>query len=140
MVQTRSAAEARERWSNNAGNRQNYESGVESPLRGWKESTSGSTERWNDAVRQAADNDQFATGISDVSDADWQDKALEVGASRLQSGVAANTDKFEDNVGRYIDTIESTDLPAKGPTGDVDTNIERARVMAQALRDEKTQG
>jgi len=140
MVQTRSAGEARERWSNNAGNRQNYESGVESPLRGWKESTAGSTERWGDAVRQAAENDQFATGISDVSDSDWQDKAIEVGAGRLSQGVSANTDKYEDNVQEYIDTIESTDLPAKGPSGDIDANIERARVMAQALRDQKTQG
>jgi len=139
MVQTRSASEARERWANNAGNRQNYESGVESPLRGWKESTSGATERWNTAVRQAADRDALTVGITDVSDQDWQSKALEVGAGRLNQGVQANTDKFEDNVSKFIDTIENTDLPAKGPQGDVDTNIERSRVMAQALRDAKTQ-
>jgi hypothetical protein len=137
MVQTRSADEARERWASNAGNRQNYESGVESPLRGWKESTSASTERWRDAVRQAAENGQFTTGIDPVTDNDWQSKSLEVGAQRLNQGVQANVDKFESNIEKFIDVIESTDLPAKGPTGDVDTNIERSRVMAQALRDAK---
>jgi len=58
-------------------------------------------------------------------------------AQRLNQGVQANVDKFEDNISKFIDVIENTDLPAKGPTGDVDTNIERSRVMAQALRDAK---
>jgi hypothetical protein len=138
MVQTRSASEARERWESNAGNRENYESGVESPLRDWQDSALGGAERWDQGVRQAAENGQFTTGVNESSSSEWQEKALEVGGQRLRSGVTANTDKYADRVDEYISTIEDTDLPAKGPAGDIDTNIERSRVMAQALRDQKT--
>ncbi len=139
MVQTRSASEARERWESNAGNRENYESGVENPLRGWQDSALSASERWDEGVRQARESDQFSKGVNQSSDSEWQEKALEIGGQRLRSGVTANTDKFEDRVSKFIDTIENTDLPAKGPAGDVDTNIERSRVMAQALRDAKTE-
>lgn len=137
MVAIRSGNEISQRWENNAGNRQNYESGVENPISDWKDETSGSTERWNDAVRQAADRDALNAGIQDVGTGDWQEKALEVGAGRISQGVSANVDKYQNRFERYRQVIESTDLPAKGPSGDVDTNIERARVMAQALADEK---
>jgi hypothetical protein len=140
MVQTRSAGEARERWESNAGDRENYESGVENPLRGWQDSALGGAERWNEGVRQARENSQFSAGVNNSSDQEWQEKSLEVGGQRLRSGVTANVDKFESRLEEYISTIEDTELPAKGPAGDVDTNIERSRVMAQALRDQKTQG
>jgi len=140
MVQTRDSSEARDRWENNAGNRQNYEAGVESPLRSWSEETAASEETWGEAVRAAADRGALGQGVQRSSDQEWQEKALEVGAGRINQGVKANTDKYEDRVARYIDVIESTDLPARGPSGDVDANIERARAMAQALADEKRQG
>lgn len=137
MVQTRSASEATERWQSNAGNTENYRSGVESPLRSWQEEASAASERYNEGVRAAADRNAYGEAVSRRDDSDWQDKALELGAGRLSQGVQQNTDKYENAVQRYIDVIESTDLPARGPTGDVGTNIERARVMAQALADEK---
>lgn len=138
MVNVRSSSESTNRWENNAGDRQNYESGVENPINSYQDGVQGAGERYNDAVRAAADRGAYADAVGELDESDWQDKALELGASRLASGVSANTDKYEEKVQPYLDRIASTDLPARGPSGDVDTNIERARVMAQALRDEKT--
>lgn len=140
MVNIRSSSEISDRWESNAGNRQNYEAGVENPVRSWKDETAAAGERWAEGVRQAADNDQFGRGVQDLEDRDWQEKALAVGAGRLSKGVSENVDKFEQGFAPFRDVIESTSLPAKGPSGDVDANIERARVMAQALADAKRQG
>lgn len=140
MVGIRSMNEISGRWERNAGDRQNYEAGVENPLEDWKEETEASTQRWADAVRAAADRDQYGSGLADVETSDWQDKALELGAQRISQGVSQNVDKYERGFDRFRQVIERTDLPAKGPTGDVDTNIERARVMASALAEAKRQG
>jgi len=140
MVQTRSADEASSRWETNAGNRETYVSGVENPLNDQAEATQEAAGRWGEAVRAAADQGLFTSAAEELSTSEWQEKALELGANRISQGVAQNVDKYDSAVEEYIDRIESTDLPARGPTGDVSTNIERARVMAQALRDQKTQG
>jgi len=140
MVQTRSADEATERWSTNAGNRETYVSGVENPLEDQADATRAAAGRWGEAVRAAADQGLFESAAENLSTSEWQEKALELGANRISQGVAQNTDKYSEAVDEYIDRIESTDLPARGPTGDVSTNIERARVMAQALRDQKVEG
>lgn len=117
---------------------EDYRVGVESPRVDWATSTASAETTWRDAVTAAAGRQAFSQGVRAAGTAKWQRKALEKGPARFAEGVALAEADYEAGFAPYRDVIERTTLPPRGPKGDP-RNIERVRVMANALRQRKTQ-
>ncbi len=69
----------------------------------------------------------------------WQDHASDLGPSRFTTGTAGAADEYQAGFAPYREVIADLDLPPRGPTGDP-RNIERVRVIADALRKKKVSG
>ena len=89
-------------------------------------------------VQAAIAAKRFDKGVA-AGKAKWKRKAEEVGTSRFASGVAAAAQDYEQGFAPYQQTLQSLTLPPRGPAGDP-KNIERVRVVADALRRRKTGG
>lgn len=140
MVTARDINSSQERWSSGVQNgRQNYQEGVENPLEDWKEETQAAEGRWEQGVRNAADEGRFGTGISPVETADWQQFATELGPSRYGQAADAYDGKYAEKFAPFLETIQQTSLPSRGPAGDP-ANIDRVQAIAEALHNRKTQG
>jgi len=79
----------------------------------------------------------FAKGVQQAGDAKWSAAAQGKGAERFGPGAQAGVGDYEKGVQKYLNVIENTILPPRGPKGDP-RNIERVKVMASALRKAKT--
>jgi hypothetical protein len=114
-----------------------YKAGVQTPRASWKASTLAAADAHSAAVTKAVANKSFEKGVNKSDDGYWQTKAAGVGADRFAPGVEAGKGNFAEGVAPYLQVIESTTLPPRGPKGDV-RNFERVKVMAMALHKKKT--
>jgi len=78
----------------------------------------------------------FSKGVRKAGEK-WHSKALNLGPSRYATGTAAAASDYESGYGPYREVIAGLTLPPRGPAGDP-KNIERVRVIADALRKAKT--
>lgn len=128
------------KWKNNAGNAgMSYESGVRSPRVPQPQAAAAANDVWKAGVTAAVQRDAFSKGISATPADKWARMSVEKGVSRYPQGVSIAEPSYVQATGKYFDTIASTTLPPRGPTGDP-RNIERVRAMANALRAAKTGG
>ncbi len=126
-----------QRWANRVQTAtQDYAEGVANPRRSWQASTSAAQDAYKAGVTKAAAEGRFAKGVAKAGDEKWKRKATTVGAERFGPGAAAAVQDYQSGVAPYIQTIESTNLPPRGPKGDP-RNIERVRVLADALHKRK---
>lgn len=89
-------------------------------------------------VQAAIAAKRFDKGVAQAGTR-WQQKAVEKGTGRYASGVAGAAGDYETAFAPFQATIASTTLPARGAKGDP-KNIERVRVIAEALRRKKVGG
>ena len=130
---------AADRWVRKAGqSTQDYAEGVQSPRVDWASATRAAEAAYNSGVQAAISRKAWPSGVNRAGTPKWQRKAVEVGAPRFGPGVSAAQADYLAGVGPYLQTIESTTLPPRGPKGDPN-NIQRVAVIAAALRNKKLQ-
>lgn len=126
------------RWaSRTAAATQDYQAGVANPRISWQQATVASAEAHKAAVTEALAKGRFAQGVQKAGDAKWQRNAAGKGADRFGPGAAAGVEDYSNGVQKYLQVIEGTQLPPRGPKGDP-RNIQRVAVLAAALRKAKT--
>lgn len=118
---------------------EDYRQGVENPRVDWKTATLNASDVWKEAVMQAAQLDLFRKGVNRVSTEEWKKKASELGSRRYAEGVQANADKYAQRIAKVLAILKEITLPPRGPRGDP-KNIERVRVIAEALHQAKVEG
>ena len=85
------------------------------------------------AVTDAAAKGRYGKGVTAAGDQAWQQGAIDKGVGRYGSGVAAGQAKYEQRIGKFLQLIQATALPPRGPKGSPG-NFQRVQVMAEALR------
>jgi len=113
-----------------------YEAGVRNPVRDWSQNAQAANDAYKTGVTQAAQQDRFKTGIARAGTGKWQRRAIELGSSRFGAGVTVAQPDYQAGFAPYRDVIERTQLPPRFAKRDP-RNIERVRVMAQALAQAK---
>jgi hypothetical protein len=140
MAKIKSADSIAEKWSRVTPQRtEDYREGIENPRVDWSSAAAGAEDSWRDGVTSAGTRKAFSNGVKKAGTDKWQRKALEKGTNRFAEGVSLAGEDYKKGFGPFRDTIEKTTLPPRGPKGDP-RNIERVRVLSQALRNQKTGG
>lgn len=131
---------AAERWVRRASAAgQDYQAGIENPRQSWQQAASAAKANWAEGVQQAIQQGRYAAGVQRAGDEKWRRKSITKGVQRYGPGVAEAQNDYANAVAPYLQTIEALTLPPRGPKGDP-RNLERVRVIAQALRQRKLAG
>jgi len=126
-----------EKWTRKASAAtQDYTDGIKDPRTPWAAATAASAANQAAGVQAAIARKAFEKGVAKAGDSKWSRKAAGVGASRFSQGVQAGSDDYAAGVAPYLQVIESTTLPPRGPKGDP-RNLQRVAAIANALRAKK---
>ena len=126
-----------QKWSSRAATAGDvYEAGVRQPKADWQRSTAAAQGSWEAGVADAARMKTFSKGVTSAGTQKWQAKTIAKGVNRFGPGIQEAGPDFQVGFERYRGVIESTQLPPRFAKGDP-RNIERVKVMAQALRKAK---
>lgn len=137
MAKVKSTAEIAEKWSRVTPARsEDYRAGIENPRVDWATAAAQAEDNWGAGVTAAATRKAYGTGVKRAGTSKWKEKSLAKGVSRFSEGVALAANDYESGFGPYRDVIDKTVLPPRRTKGDPG-NIERVRVIAQALRAHK---
>ncbi len=129
-----------EKWARVTPQRtEDYAIGIRNPKRDWEEATTEAAPIWAEGITKAIQNKSFDKGVKKAGSAKWLRKSEEVGAARFGPGVQAAVDDYRTGFEPFKAVIEATKLPPRFAKGDP-RNIERVRVIAEALRKKKLQG
>jgi hypothetical protein len=139
-IKIKSPAEIAEKFSRvTPGRSDDYSSGVQGTAPAAYESAAIAAEPvYNQAVTQAIARKAFSAGVRGKG-ARWQRKALDLGPGRFASGAGAAAADYAEGFAPYQAVLAGLTLPPRGPAGDP-KNIERVRVIADALRKRKLAG
>lgn len=118
---------------------EDYQQGVQNPKVPWAEATLAAEKNQEAGIQEAIRDKRFAKGVQKAGNSAWQQGALQKGVNRFGEGVQVSQEKYASGFAPYAQIIESTTLPPRFPKGDP-RNVERVRVMAQALRNKKVKG
>ena len=125
------------KWGTNASQAGGYyQQGVNNPRADWQTATIAAADNQASAVQKAIQEKRFQKGVAKAGSAKWQAGAINKGVSRYTTGVQTAQGDFETAIQPFLQTIESTTLPPRYPKGDP-RNIERVRVLADAMRKKK---
>src|SRR5260370_5677667 len=126
------------RWAQRtAAATQDYQAGVQAPRVSWQQATVAASEAHKQAVIQAAQEGRFAKGVQKAGDAKWLKAASGKGAERFGPGGAAGQGDYEQRVAPYLQVIESTLRPPRGPNGEPE-KLQPVAVIATALHKRNT--
>lgn len=138
MAAVKQGAAVAAKWSRVSSQRtEDYQSGVASPRTPWAAATAAAEDRYKQGVQEAAGRGAFGKGVRAAGDARWSQKSQAKGPTRYAEGVQLSGPDYAAGVQPYLDTIAATQLPPRYPKGDP-RNVERVRVLSQALRKRKT--
>ena len=132
----------RRKWETNASSAQAseaYKEGVTSPRADWKDRTVAADDARKAGLAAADQRDAFVKGVEDAGTAKWKERSLSLGPSRFSQGVKVTGDDFSKGFAPFHSVIAGLSLPPRGPKGSPE-NIERVRVIAEALHNEKIGG
>jgi hypothetical protein len=125
------------KWARKAAvSQQDYAEGVASPRAPWAASAMAAAGSWATGVQAAISGKRFEKGVQKAGDAAWSEGATKKGVARFAEGVAQSTGKYEQGIARYLQVIQSTTLPPRGPKGSAQ-NYQRSQAMGQALHNAK---
>lgn len=127
MVKIKSAAEIDKRYKDGISRAPAaYKAGVTATT-DWQEKASSNEaeDLYAAKIREAVSAKSRQRGVSRVSNADWKNRASDVGSARIGPGMTANADKRTKNFEPYRSAIEGVSLPAKGadPIANVDNRV-----------------
>lgn len=133
MVSMPSTSDAAEKFSRRGSQAsQDYQSGVQNSSDSeWQGGAQEGASNWEEGVQEAIANNAFSNGVSNPA-ASWQQRSLELGASRFGPGVSASQGKYETSVQPYFDGLEALSLTPRGPRGS-EQNFQRSREVGQRL-------
>ena len=132
-IKIASSAEIAAKWREVTPGRQRYyEANTPGSASEWESNTSAAQVTFQAAVTAGDIGRRFAGGVRRAGAEKFARKVRDVGVGRFGPGVQAAGPDFQSGFDPYASTIASLSLPKKGPRGD-STNIERVRVVAQAL-------
>jgi len=114
-----------------------YTAGVQAPRYDWQAQTIAAKDAWKAGVTDAAGRGAFEKGVSKVSTAFWQKRALELGSARYADGVGKSVDIYKGKFAPFYEALSKIDLPPRGARGDP-KNLERVRTIMDTLRKVKT--
>lgn len=138
MAKIRDVGSIASKWgSNTQAASGNYSQGVQNPKNSWQAGALAAEGAYKAGVTEAANAGRYGKGVQAAGDATWQRRAVELGAGRFGAGVAASQDRYQAGFSKYAQVIASTPLPPRGAKGSP-ANLDRVRVMADALRKAKT--
>ena len=138
MPAVKSGSSVAEKWARVTPARSaDYTLGIQQPRTPWAAASKASEERYKAGVQEAAARGAYGKGVTAAGDQKWSAKALAKGPSRFAEGVALSAPDYQAGVQPYLDTIAATTLPPRFAKGDP-RNVERVKVLAQALRKRKT--
>lgn len=137
MPVIKDAAAIAEKWARVTPQRtQDYTNGVTNPGTDWAQATAGAESNYKDGVQKAITRNSFSKGVRAAGTQKWQEAAIRKGPARFAEGVSQAEDTYSTGFAPFQQVISSTTLPPRFPKGDT-RNIERVRVMAEALRKKK---
>ena len=113
-----------------------YLEGIQSTTKDWAEATEAAGANYATGVVAAIADKRFEAGVRAAGTDKWRRNAIAKGPDRFAQGVRLAENAYRDGFEPYRRVIEATTLPPRGPKGDPQ-NIERVRVMAEALHQEK---
>jgi hypothetical protein len=116
-----------------------YATGVRGAGNRWQANAAASEENYAAAVTEAIGRKAFGRGVTKAGGAKFEAKASTVGARRFPEGIRDAGPAFQDGVAPFLQTIAALSLPPRRPKGDP-ANIERVRVITEALRRRKVGG
>jgi len=116
-----------------------YAKGVRTPKASWEEETVKAEDNYEEGVKAAITRKAFGKGVANAGDAAWVEGATNKGVKRYGPGVVAGAPKYARNFAPYAEVIAATTLPKRYPKGDP-RNLERVKVISEALRDKKLKG
>ena len=122
-----------------AAARDEYLDGVKNPRKDWESETVAAVERMVTGFNEAAGDGRIDRGITDAGTRKWQARASTVGPGRFSEGVRGAEPEYRTGFAPFHSRIAATDLPPRGPKGSPE-NLERVRIMAEALHDQKVSG
>lgn len=115
-----------------------YKQGVQRPRVAWHEATRDAAANYTAGVQEAIANDRYAKAATPEASQRQQQRAATIGADRYVPGIQQSGDAYRRGFEPYRRTIESTELPPRGPKGSAE-NYQRSAAMGQALNDAKKQ-
>jgi hypothetical protein len=125
------------RWVNRASvATPDYVSGIQNPRTDWATATKAAEENWKQGVQHAASAGSFGKGVVKAGSGKQIAKAIGKGAQRYATGVADAQQDYANAIAPFLQVIESTVLPPRGPKGDP-RNIDRVKAITVALRNKK---
>lgn len=138
MPAVKSGAAVATKWARVTPQRtEDYTLGVQNPRTPWAAAAKAAEERYKSGVQEAAGRGAYGKGVTSAGDQKWMQKSTTKGPARFAEGVALSAPDFQAGVQPYLDTIAATTLPPRFAKGDP-RNVERVRVLSQALRKRKT--
>ena len=137
MPQVKSMDRIKDAWKRrSAASVPDYTAGIQNPRKDWAQETVAAEDNYNAGVQAAVSRGAYGKGVADAGTAKWKKNALSKGVARWSQGIGLAEGAYVDGFAPYRTIIENTTLPPRGPKGDP-KNIERVRVMADALHEEK---
>jgi len=138
MAEIKSIQAIQEKWGRVTPQRsEDYALGIKNPKRDWAQAASAAKESHKAAMAAAGQNDSYVKGVNKAGSARWQEKAIKKGPSRFAEGVVVGAADYGTGFAPYADVIKATTLTPRFPRGDI-RNLDRVKVMSQALRKKKT--
>jgi len=139
-MRVKSSAEIDANYKNSLGKvPENYKRGV-SGVTDWKEKAIGGQALYQEQMSKPEVLSRREKGLQNVSNEEWKNKAQNVGATRIASGMAANADKRAKNFEPFRNELANMELPAR--TSDPRANVNnRVGMIAERLAElKKSQG
>lgn len=140
MAEIKPLSRIASKWQKNSSTAgDSYREGVENPRRSWAASASASDQARRDGLAAADARDAFVKGVNEAGDAKWKKNATTLGPARFRQGVQNAEPEFSKGFNKFHGVIAGVTLPPRGPKGSPE-NIERVRVIADALHSAKATG
>ena len=132
-MKTKGADRSAAKWNTNTTNAtESYIDGVQNPRADWATATKAAESNWKAGTTKAAADGSFGKGVQRAGTSKQQNNALSKGAQRFAQGVAVAQTDYAEGVAPYLDVLERTTLPPRGPKGDPN-NIKRVSTVTTAL-------
>lgn len=133
MAAIRSVEEIARKWATVTPLRTgDYEAGVKSPQKDWKESTAASGDAWKAGVSEAIAEGRFVKGVVKAGTGKWQLGATTKGVARWGPGVQLGEPAYGTGFAPYREAISRLTLPPKFARRDP-RNLLRVKAVVDAM-------
>lgn len=132
-IRVKSAADTSAKWNRKVqGAGEDYSKGVNDSGVDWAGPTKAAEGNYKEAVTKAASEGRFGKGVSVAGTEKWRAKTTTKGVERWGPGVRDAQPEYEKGMGPVLQAIASTNLPARGPSGDP-RNLQRVAAVNNAV-------